>query len=315
MKPRLPRVATRGSPVVEDFLNSLHIHADESVEFNFAKRGSRFYIFTTLWAYHPQPLAARLRNSRFSAGLRLLARRLQATKTPFLTVLFTLGLGGASVFCQQDENIPSETSAALRQLEAPLFINYMLHVPVETLIAQSKDPTASPIIVAHTVDPMVRVGGLDPGPRAWLHVEAANANLIAIGRPLKRESSLVPDRSFVFTDYEFKVETIIKGYGPIYEGRQIVVTRPGGSLQIDGREFRAIEPQLPQFELNHRYLLFLRGIPDTNTFLVQVGAAFHLEDGQISSMRAKPRYMLSPEQESPFIEELNEFVARTGQHK
>jgi hypothetical protein len=46
-------------------LNTLHIHVDESGDLNFAKRGSRFYIFTAVWTYHPLPLGISLHNLRF----------------------------------------------------------------------------------------------------------------------------------------------------------------------------------------------------------------------------------------------------------
>jgi hypothetical protein len=46
-------------------LATLHIHIDESGNFVFSPKGSRFYIFTTAWTYNPSPLAASLSNMRF----------------------------------------------------------------------------------------------------------------------------------------------------------------------------------------------------------------------------------------------------------
>jgi hypothetical protein len=46
-------------------LATLHIHVDESGNFVFSPKGSRFYIFTTAWTYNPGPLAASLSNMRF----------------------------------------------------------------------------------------------------------------------------------------------------------------------------------------------------------------------------------------------------------
>jgi hypothetical protein len=45
---------------------TLHIHVDESGEFNFSPTGSRYYIFTTAWTYNPVPLSAELTNLRYS---------------------------------------------------------------------------------------------------------------------------------------------------------------------------------------------------------------------------------------------------------
>jgi hypothetical protein len=46
-------------------LATLHIHIDESGNFVFSPKGSRFYIFTTAWTYNPGPLATSLSNMRF----------------------------------------------------------------------------------------------------------------------------------------------------------------------------------------------------------------------------------------------------------
>jgi hypothetical protein len=44
---------------------TLHIHLDESGNFTFSPKGSRFYIFTAAWTYNPGPLAASLNALRF----------------------------------------------------------------------------------------------------------------------------------------------------------------------------------------------------------------------------------------------------------
>lgn len=49
-----------------DEMPTLHIHVDESGEFNFSPSGSRYYIFTAVWTYDPVPLAADLTNLRYS---------------------------------------------------------------------------------------------------------------------------------------------------------------------------------------------------------------------------------------------------------
>ena len=45
---------------------TLHIHVDESGEFNFSRSGTRYYIFAATWTYDPVPLAAELTNLRYS---------------------------------------------------------------------------------------------------------------------------------------------------------------------------------------------------------------------------------------------------------
>ena len=45
---------------------TIHIHVDESGDFNFSPTGSRYYIFTSAWTYDPKPLADALTKLRFS---------------------------------------------------------------------------------------------------------------------------------------------------------------------------------------------------------------------------------------------------------
>jgi hypothetical protein len=56
---------------------AIHIHVDESGDFNFSPTGSRYYIFTTAWTYDPAPLADALTRLRF--GL-IKAGHLQASQ-------------------------------------------------------------------------------------------------------------------------------------------------------------------------------------------------------------------------------------------
>lgn len=46
-------------------MSTLHVHIDESGDFNFDKKGSRYYIFTAAWTYEPQALGVSLTDLRF----------------------------------------------------------------------------------------------------------------------------------------------------------------------------------------------------------------------------------------------------------
>jgi hypothetical protein len=45
---------------------TLHVHMDESGDFNFSQTGTRYYIFTAAWTYSPAPLALDLISLRYS---------------------------------------------------------------------------------------------------------------------------------------------------------------------------------------------------------------------------------------------------------
>lgn len=47
-------------------MTTLHVHLDESGDFNFSPTGTRYYIFACAWTYEPAPLASELTALRFS---------------------------------------------------------------------------------------------------------------------------------------------------------------------------------------------------------------------------------------------------------
>lgn len=57
--------ANRGGRICRRKLPTLHIHTDESGNFDFSPRGTRYYVFTAAWTYHPAALAADLTALRF----------------------------------------------------------------------------------------------------------------------------------------------------------------------------------------------------------------------------------------------------------
>lgn len=47
-------------------MSTLHIHLDESGDFRFTPKGSKYYVFAAVWTFHPQELATSVTNLRFS---------------------------------------------------------------------------------------------------------------------------------------------------------------------------------------------------------------------------------------------------------
>ena len=46
-------------------MSTLHVHVDESGDFNFSPKGTRYYVFAAAWTYDPAPLAHALTTLRF----------------------------------------------------------------------------------------------------------------------------------------------------------------------------------------------------------------------------------------------------------
>ena len=47
-------------------MSTLHVHLDESGNFTFSNRGSKYYNFAAVWTYDPEPLAQSITRLRFS---------------------------------------------------------------------------------------------------------------------------------------------------------------------------------------------------------------------------------------------------------
>lgn len=94
------------------------------------------------------------------------------------------------------------------------------------------------------------------------------ADAIVIGVVNDQKSFLTAEGTFVFTDYNLTVESVLKNNptAAIVPSDSIIVTRPGGTAQLRGRNIRASDESLAPFEVGHRYLLFLGYIPATGAY-------------------------------------------------
>ena len=96
----------------------------------------------------------------------------------------------------------------------------------------------------------------------FLNREAAKADAVVLGTVKSKQSFLTAEGTFVFTDYDFVVDEVLKknAVSPIVASETIVVTRPGGALQLAGHTVRALDESLQLLEKGQRYLLFLNYI-------------------------------------------------------
>jgi hypothetical protein len=104
----------------------------------------------------------------------------------------------------------------------------------------------------------------DPGLRSI----ACVADAIILGLPISAETGVTEAGDFLFTDYVVSVKSIIKARPPepLIAGSRIVITRPGGETKLNGHEVRMTVANFPLLESNQQYLLFLRYLPETNTY-------------------------------------------------
>lgn len=211
----------------------------------------------------------------------------------------------------QSISIPRESTPSIRAIEATHFVNYMGMTPMESLASGPQNANKSVIVASRTVQPHESVGGASTYAYAWLQGLVSNSDLVVIGRPSNPVSDFTPDHSFLFSDYEFLIEEVLKDdTKALSTGKQIVVTRAGGVLKINGKKFRAVEPEFHQFQSDDRYVLFLHRLPDTGTYLVTAQGAFLLRSGLISSAKTHPRHLEKPVNETELIPELRSIVTK-----
>lgn len=111
---------------------------------------------------------------------------------------------------------------------------------------------------------------------------ACSSDAVVIGRLLDESSALNEDETFIFSDYTLAIEEILKNNPriPIQNTSQIVITRPGGTLKIEGQPVQAEINNFEPFRLGSRYLLFLKFVPMTGGYQAFGRQSFELRDGQ-----------------------------------
>jgi hypothetical protein len=92
------------------------------------------------------------------------------------------------------------------------------------------------------------------------------ADAIVIGHTDVWLHHLTPSRTNIYTDYDFVVEDVVKNNGAstLYAGKRIVLTRPGGSMQLGAGTLKTVDVQqdmYPHLQANTSYLIFLNYIP------------------------------------------------------
>lgn len=95
-----------------------------------------------------------------------------------------------------------------------------------------------------------------------------DSDVVLTGEVKNKTSQLTKYGEFAFTDYELAVEDILKNNttNPIQPNNNIIVTRPGGTIKLNGKVIRAIDVSFKPLEKGGRVLLFLKFIPATGAY-------------------------------------------------
>lgn len=92
-------------------------------------------------------------------------------------------------------------------------------------------------------------------------------DLVVLGTLKDGSSHPTVDNAYIYTDWNLTVNEIIKNNSasPVQAGQTIVVTHPGGTLEIAGRHVYA-ETGEPQLQPGNEVLLYLRYLKDSGTY-------------------------------------------------
>lgn len=121
-------------------------------------------------------------------------------------------------------------------------------------------------------------------PRARFPQDAVcKAEAVVVGTLDDDSPQMTEDESFLFTEYAMSVTEVIKdnAIAPIPQGSNITVVRDGGTGQLDGRIIRARVEGFKSFTVGKRYLLFLRYIPETGSYLAYANGSFELNANEV----------------------------------
>lgn len=131
--------------------------------------------------------------------------------------------------------------------------------------------------------------------RPVFHSALCNAAAVVVGRIKEKSPHFTEDEKFIFTDYQVIVEEVIKNNAasPLTPSSLITTTRDGGALILNNRTFRATQEGFDPPAVSKRYLLFLRFIPETDSYLMYGNGTFELAAQEVLALGAASRDEIS----------------------
>ncbi|MGH9917070.1 MAG: hypothetical protein ACRD63_17515, partial [Pyrinomonadaceae bacterium] len=107
-----------------------------------------------------------------------------------------------------------------------------------------------------------------------------------IGRIKEKLSFATEDEKYIFTENVMNIDDVLKD-GPVHivTDSEITITVPGGTIQLDGRRFRAIDRSFKPFEVGDHYLLLLKFVAETGDYKpVNSRSSFLIRDNKAEEL-------------------------------
>jgi hypothetical protein len=154
--------------------------------------------------------------------------------------------------------------------------------------------------LGHDVTANIRVMGTsslcdkcpEPDPANDPEVKRATiaSDLIVAGHVTKNISALTQNEAFVFTDSEFVIDEIWKSEkipgrnSQVSVGEEITITHPGGIVKSHGHVIRAFLSNHIPLEPGHSYLMYLRYLPDSRSYIPDGLKGFDVTESVVKSL-------------------------------
>ncbi len=181
--------------------------------------------------------------------------RKASVSTAIFTGVLVIGLGAVGVsYSQQGKAAPKLSPAERQEIHSTLY-------PQFAGLRKVRDMDRGQQLNSSRATRFFRPDSLAPKP-------ACVADAIVLGIVADQSPHLTKEETFIFTDYTISVGEVFKENpaAVIEPGGSIIVTRPGGTLILDGRSVKANDEDYPLLRLARRYLLFLQFIPQTGAY-------------------------------------------------
>lgn len=127
----------------------------------------------------------------------------------------------------------------------------------------------------------------------FLRQQTCGADAVVLGVVNNKNSQLIEDGTFIFTDYDISVREVLKDNqaAPVRQGDEITVTRLGGAIKLNGHIVRATDPSMGPLRVGETYLLYLKFLPDTGAYRPVARSVaedtFHIKGEKISQVSLK----------------------------
>lgn len=147
-------------------------------------------------------------------------------------------------------------------------------------------------------------------PRPYLRNIANEADAIIVGTVKDKISSqLTSNGEFIFSDYLITVQKILKANAPLQLGADITISRPGGAIELNNRIVRGRAGNFKPFQLNESYIVFLKYIPSTSSYVAFGNGSYHLRDSKVFSLLDAPGVSSDGDDATAMLNHINAAVS------